>query len=170
MSDEDEGEDEVNTQKKAPVKEVKKKKVAKEAKKKKVAKKVTKKKANKKKKGVSKVVVENIKKTVKNGKVKYETTGLFGVARGNISFRAKKKPIETGLEEFCYLDPVIKPFPEPVPQATSRPPQIEEISTSPKTNPKTTFKDFCENEAVVKNFHGSIHINCRYTKVFSNQL
>jgi len=104
MSDEDEGEDEVNTQKKAPVKEVKKKKVAKEAKKKKVAKKVTKKKANKKKKGVSKVVVENIKKTVKNGKVKYETTGLFGVVRGNISFRAKKKPIETGPEEFCYLD------------------------------------------------------------------
>ena len=89
MSDEEEGEDEVNTQKKAPVKEAKKKKkVAKEAKKKKVTKKVTKKKANKKKKAV---VVENIKKTVKNGKVKYVTTGLFGVARGNISFRAKKK-------------------------------------------------------------------------------
>lgn len=66
MSDEEEGEDEVNTQKKAPVKEAKKKKkVAKEAKKKKVTKKVTKKKANKKKKAV---VVENIKKTVKNGK------------------------------------------------------------------------------------------------------
>ena len=65
--------------KKAPVKEVKKKKVAKEAKKKKVAKKVTKKKANKKKKGVSKVVIENIKKAVKNGKVKYDTTGLFSV-------------------------------------------------------------------------------------------
>ena len=162
--EEEEGEDEVNTPKKAPVKEAKKKKkVAKEAKKKKVTKKVTKKKANKKKKAV---VVENIKKTLKNGKVKYVTTGLFGVARGNISFRAKKKPVETGLEEFCYLDPVIKPFPEPAPQATSRPPQIEEISTSPKP----AFKNFWKNEAVVKNFHGSIHINCRYTKVFSNQL
>ena len=89
MSDEEEGEDEVNTQKKAPVKEAKKKKkVAKEAKKKKVTKKVTKKKPDKKKKAV---VVENIKKTLKNGKVKYVTTGLFGVVRGNISFRAKKK-------------------------------------------------------------------------------
>ena len=70
MSDEDEDQDEVNTQKKSPVKEAKKKKkVAKEAKKKKVAKKVTKKKANKKKKRVSKGVIEDIKRAVKDGKV-----------------------------------------------------------------------------------------------------
>ena len=83
MSDDDNGEDEVNTQKKAPVKEGRKKKASKEAKKKKVAKKIAKKKSNKKKDGISKKSIKNLKQAVKNGKVKYDvkydTTGLFSV-------------------------------------------------------------------------------------------
>ena len=114
MSDEDEDQDEVNTQKKSPVKDVKKKKKgakeAKEAKeaKKKVTKKAAKKKANKKKKRVAKGVIEDIKRAVKDGKVcrigKYETAGLFGVTRGNVSLRAKKKPVETGLPTYLIID------------------------------------------------------------------
>ena len=107
--------------------------------------------------------IKNLKKTRKNVKVNYETRGLFGVARGNLSFlKTPVKPIQTG-EEFAYLDPVQQHFPDPVPRTTANPPQIKKLSTSPKTTVKT-YPSF------TKNFHGSIHINCGYTKIFSNQL
>ena len=86
-----------------------------------------------------------------------------GVARGNISFlKPPVKPIPTG-EEFTYLDPVQQHFPDPIPRTTASPPQIKKPSTSPKTFVKTC-------PSFTKNFHGSIHINCGYTKNFSNQL
>ena len=80
LSDEDNGEDEVNTQKKAPVKEGRKKKASKEAKKKKVAKKIAKKKSNKKKDGISKKSIKNLKQAVKNGKVKYDVKYDTGIS------------------------------------------------------------------------------------------
>ena len=108
--------------------------------------------------------IKNLKKARKNVKVNYETRGLFGVARGSLSFlKNPVKPVQTGGEEFAYLDPVQQHFPDPVPQTTANPPQIKKLSTSPKTTVKT-YPSF------TKNFHGSIHINCGYTKIFSNQL
>ena len=104
---EDEGEDEVNT-KKTPVKakENKKKKKAEAKKTKKTAKKITKKeKPNKKKKKTvaPKSVIDDLKKNVKDGKVKLPfkikttTEGLFGVAKCRITFQAKKKDVENDL-------------------------------------------------------------------------
>ena len=167
-------EDEVTTKKK--VSKEASKKTPKETKKK-VTKKIAKKKAPQKKKGLTvKGNIKNLKKTRKNVKVNYETRGLFGVARGNLSFlKTPVKPIQTG-EEFTYLDPVQQHFPDPVPRTTANPPQIKKLSTSPKTNfnefsqtgaQKTTVKTY---PSFTKNFHGSIQINCRYTKLFSNQL
>ena len=161
---EDKGEDEVTAKKKVSIKEASKKKKTPKETKKKVTKKITKKKAPKKKKGpVVKGNIKNLKKTGKNVKVNYETRGLFGVARGNLSFlKTPVKPIQTG-EEFAYLDPVQQKFPDLVFQTTASPPQIEKLFTSPKTTVKA-YPSF------TKNFHGSIHINCGYTKIISNQL
>ena len=158
----DDCEDEVTTKKK--VSKEASKKTPKETKKK-VTKKIAKKKAPQKKKGLTvKGNIKNLKKTRKNVKVNYETRGLFGVARGSLSFlKNPVKPVQTGGEEFAYLDPVQQHFPDPVPRTTANPPQIKKLSTSPKTTVKT-YPSF------TKNFHGSIHINCGYTKIFSNQL
>ena len=175
----DDCEDEVTTKKK--VSKEASKKTPKETKKK-VTKKIAKKKATQKKKGLTvKGNIKNLKKTRKNVKVNYETRGLFGVARGNLSFlKNPVKPVKTRGEEFACLDAVQQHFPDPVPQTTANPPQIKKLSTSPKTAPKTTFNEFCKTEAqkttvktypsFTKNFHGSIQINCGYTKNFSNQL
>ena len=171
----DDGEDEVTTKKK--VSKEASKKTPKETKKK-VTKKIAKKKAPQKKKGLTvKGNIKNFKKTRKNVKVNYETRGLFGVARGNLSFlKNPVKPVKTRGEEFAYLDAVQQYFPDPVPQTNANPPQIKKLSTSPKTNfnefsqtgaQKTTVKTY---PSFTKNFHGSIQINCRYTKLFSNQL
>ena len=145
-------EDEVNTKKK--VSREASKKTPKETKKK-VTKKIT------KKKGLTiKGNVKNTRQARKNVKVNYETGGLFGVARGNISFL---KPPELLIENPTGEE-FQQHFPDPVPQTTASPPQIKKPSTSPK-NP---FVKTCPS--FTKNFHGSIHINCRYTKNFSNQL
>ena len=169
---EDDCEDEVNTKKK--VTREASKKTPKETKKK-VTKKIAKKKAPQKKKGLSvKGNLKNIAKARKNVKVN-------GVVRGNLSFlKNPVKPVKTRGEEFAYLDAVQQYFPDPVPQTNANPPQIKKLSTSPKTAPKTTFNEFCQTGAqkttvktypsFTKRFHGSIQINCRYTKLFSNQL
>ena len=165
---EDDCEDEVNTKKK--VTREASKKTPKETKKK-VTKKNPKKKAPQKKKGDAiQGNLKNIAKTRKNVKVN-------GVVRGNLSFlKNPVKPVKTRGEEFAYLDAVQQYFPDPVPQTNANPPQIKKLSTSPKTNfnefsqtgaQKTTVKTY---PSFTKRFHGSIQINCRYTKLFSNQL
>ena len=168
-------EDEVNTQKKKVTREASKK-TPKEAKKK-VNKKITQKKGVQKKKDLTtKGNLKNPRQARKNVKV-----NTFGVNRGTMSFlKLPVKHVQTGGEEFAYLDPVQQHFPDPAPPTNANPPQIEKLSTPPKTAPKTTFNEFCKTEAqkttvktypsFTKNFHGSIHINCRYTKKISNQL
>ena len=164
---EDDCEDEVNTKKK--VTREASKKTPKETKKK-VTKKIAKKKAPQKKKGLSvKGNLKNIAKARKNVKVN-------GVVRGNLSFL--KNAVKTRGEEFAYLDAVQQHFPDPVPRINISPPQIKKPSTSPKTDfnefSRTgtgTQKNHCKTyPSFTKKFHGSIQINCRYTKLFSNQL
>ena len=165
---EDDCEDEVNTKKK--VTRQASKKTPKETKKK-VTKKNPKKKAPQKKKGHA--IKGNLKNTAKARK----NVKVNGVVRGNLSFlKNPVKPVKTRGEEFAYLDAVQQYFPDPVPQTNANPPQIKKLSTSPKTNfnefsqtgaQKTTVKTY---PSFTKRFHGSIQINCRYTKLFSNQL
>ena len=153
-------EDEVNTQKKKVTREASKKTPKKT--KKKVTKKITQKKGVQKKKDLTiKGNVKNTRQARKNVKVNYETGGLFGVARGNISFL---KPPELLIENPTGEE-FQQHFPDPVPQTTASPPQIKKPSTSPKNPFVKTCPSFTK-----KHFYGSIHINCRYTKIFSNQL
>ena len=165
IEDDDDGDDEVNTKKK--VTRQASKRTPKETKKK-VTKKNPKKKAPQKKKGDAiQGNLKNIAKTRKNVKVN-------GVVRGNLSFL--KNAVKTRGEEFAYLDAVQQHFSDPVPRTNISPPQIKKLSTSPKTDfnefSRTgTQKNHCKTyPSFTKNFHGSIQINCRYTKLFSNQL
>ena len=208
MTDDSQDEDEVV--KKKVSKAVPKK--AKKVPKKKAPKKTIKKKSPQKKKRIAvKGTKSTVKETGKNVQVKYRTEGLFGVAKGTITFlktpvkpvqtegecSVQVKPIETGEEldciigdciigdpNCCCLDPVKLKFPDPA--------QIEKDVFGSK-NPKTKiyFCRLCKNKGCktdVKNifpsscqdyfhlsphtekwFHGSTHINCKYTKIYPNQ-
>ena len=171
ITDESEDEDEVVTKKKVSKATPKKtkKKVSKEAKKK-VSKKIIKKKAILKKKRLA------VKGDIKTAK--------------EISKNVQVKPIETGEELFCIigdpncccLDPVKQKFPDPVHIEKDVFGLLGTGSKNPKTISKTKFYfcSLCKNKGCktdVKNvfpsktekwFHGSIHINCKYTKIFSN--
>ena len=167
MTDESQDEDEVVTKKKVSKATPKKaKKVPKETKKK-VPKKIIKKKSPQKKKRIAvKGDIKTVKEIGKNVQVKYRTEGLFGVAKGTISFlktpvkpvqtegecSVQVKPIETGEEldciigdciigdpNCCCLDPVKLKFPDPA--------QIEKDVFGSK-NPKTKiyFCRLCKNK------------------------
>ena len=163
MTDDSQDEDEVV--KKKVSKAVPKK--AKKVPKKKAPKKTIKKKSPQKKKRIAaKGTKSAVKETGKNVQVKYRTEGLFGVAKGTITFlktpvkpvqtegecSVQVKPIETGEEldciigdciigdpNCCCLDPVKLKFPDPA--------QIEKDVFGSK-NPKTKiyFCRLCKNK------------------------
>ena len=186
MTDESEDEDEVVKKKKVSKATKKKapKKTQKETKKK-VSKKIVKKKAppQKKKSLTVKGNIKTAKETSKNVQVGSFLKTPVNIPPSCFSRYPKvaltRIPCQTREDQLTCLDPVQQKFPDPVPQTTANPPQIENLSTSPKTISKAAFKELCKNKgcktavktypSFIKNFHGSIHINCKYTKFFSNQ-
>ena len=104
--------------------------------------KATPKKAKKKasKETKKKVNKKIIKKKAIQKKKRLAVKGDIKTAK-EISKNVQVKPIETGEELVCSVGD----------------PNCSCLDPSVKTYP-----------SFIKNFHGSIHINCRYTKIFSN--
>lgn len=160
MTDESEDEDEVVKKKKVSKATKKKapKKTQKETKKK-VSKKIVKKKTppQKKKTLTVKGNIKTAKEASKNVQVGSFLKTPVNIPPSCFSRYPKvaltRIPCQTREDQLNCLDP------------------RSEISRSRKRNIKQAqmFPDPVPPQTFIKNFHGSVHINCNYTKIFTNQ-